>query len=73
MKCFYSGRQFTFEIADPDTGGQVVIANYFDPFPVTIFAASVNVNSKSQVETNEGSAVAVGPHLQLIAMQIPPV
>ena len=46
MKCFYSGRQCTFEIADPD---------------MTIFAASVNVNSKSQVETNEGSGGSGSP------------
>ena len=56
MKCFYSGRQCTFEITDSDKGGQkLLLANYFDPFPVTISAASMNVNSKSQVETNEGS------------------
>ena len=62
MKCFYKGRQCKFEIADADKGGQkLLLANYCDPFPVTIFAASVNVNSKSQVETNEGHSGSGSP------------
>ena len=73
MKCFYSGRQFTFEIAAPDKGGQklllqIILTLFLWQSLQPAWMWTQNLRSRQM-----RAMVALGPHLQLIAMQIPPV